>query len=226
MFGYALSAATYGLLLVGCLTVWRRRLSGSALPSAFAAQLASSVVLTVQAAGGGVALPAMVASQYLHGLAWCAVLLRCLEASAAGGPVRRGLRALSAAIALLLLCTFACVEWSRSHVMEEFARRYWLWGALAISIGGLTLLEQVARNTRSAHQWALKQVWLAIGGLFAWDLCVYSVSILRGSAAPSFWAARGYVFSMLGVVMAVGLRRVVVWEAAAFLSPRLALFNA
>ena len=172
MFGYALSAATYGLLLVGCVTVWRRRLSGSALPSAFAAQLASSTVLTVQAAGGGVALPAMVASQYLHGLAWCAVLLRCLESAAAGGPVRRGLRALSAVIVLLLLGTFACLEWSRSQIMEEFARRYWLWGALAISIGGLVLLEQVARNTRSAHQWALKQLWLAVGGLFAWDLCV------------------------------------------------------
>lgn len=226
MFGYALSAATYGLLLVGCVTVWRRRLSGSALPSAFAAQLASSILLTIRAGGGDVALPVIVASQYLHGLAWCAVLLRCLETSAARGPVRRGLHALSAAIALLLLCTFACIEWSRSPVVEEFARRYWLWGALAISIGGLMLVEQVARNTRSAHQWTLKQVWLAIGGLFAWDLCVYSVSILRGSAAPSFWAARGYVYSMLGVVMAVGLRRVIAWEAAAFLSPRLALFNA
>src|SRR5579872_5413265 len=106
MFGYALSATTYGLLLVGCVTVWRRRLSGSALPSAFAAQLASSTVLTVQAAGGGVALPAMVASQYLHGLAWCAVLLRCLETSTVGGPTRRGLRGLSALIAALLVFTF------------------------------------------------------------------------------------------------------------------------
>lgn len=226
MFGYALSAAVYGLLLLGCVTVWRWRLSGSALPSAFAAQLASSTVLTFQAAGADIAPGAAVASQYLHGLVWCAVLIRCLEASAARNPARRGLRALSAVTALLLLGTFSCIEWSRSPLMQAFARHYWVWGALAISIGGLILLEQVARNTRTAHQWAFKYVWLAIGGIFTWDLCVYSVSILRDSAAPPFWAAGGFVYAMLGAVMAVGLRRVPGWQAAAFLSPRLAFFNA
>jgi putative PEP-CTERM system histidine kinase len=226
MFGYALSAATYVLLLIGCVTVWRRRLSGSALPTAFGAQTASSIVLTVQAAGGAVALPVLVASQYLHGLAWAAVLVRCLEASAVGRPARRRLRAVSAALALLLLGTFACIEWSRSPLVEDFARRYWLWGALAIAIGGLVLLEQVARNTRSAHEWTFKYVWLAIGGLFTWDLCVYSVAILRRSMAPAFWDSRGFVHVMFGAVMAVGLRRVVAWHAAAFLSPRIAFFNA
>lgn len=226
MFGYALSAATYGLLLVGWLTVWRRRLSGSALPSAFSAQLVSSIVLTIQAGARDFPLPLLVASQYLHSLAWSAVLVRCLETSAAGQPARRGLRAVSAVLALLLLGTFVCTEWSRSQLVQDFARRYWLWGGLAMSIGGLVLVEQVARNTRSAHEWSFKQVWLAIGGLFAWDLCVYSVSILRGSASPAFWEARGVVYALLGAVMAVGLRRVVAWRAAAFLSPRLAFFNA
>ena len=226
MFGYALSATTYGLLLVACLTVWRRRLSGSALPTAFAAQVASSIVLTIQASGGDVALPVAVASQYLHSLAWLAVLVRCLEAAAIGRPVARGLRALSAALALLLIGTFSCIEWRNSPLVEEFAGRYWLWGALAMSIGGLVLVEQVARNTRCAHEWTFKQVWLAIGGIFAWDLCVYSVSILRGSSLPAFWEARGVVYAMLGAVMAVGLRRVVAWQAAAFLSARLGFFNA
>lgn len=226
MFGYALSAATYGLLLLGCVTVWRRRLSGSALTTAFGAQVASSTVLAVQTAEGGVALPVLVASQYLHSLAWSAVLVRCLEASATGRLERRVLHALSAALALLLLGTFACVEWSRSPLVEEFARHYWVWGGLAMSIGGLVLVEQVARNMRSAHEWAFKQVWLAIGGIFAWDLCVDSVSILRGSAVPAFWHARGFVYAMLGGVMAVGLRRVAAWQAAAFLSPRLGFFNA
>ncbi|MDE2051241.1 MAG: hypothetical protein KGJ72_09500 [Gammaproteobacteria bacterium] len=123
MFGYVLSAAIYGLLLVGCVTVWRRRLSGSALPAACAAQLSSSVIFTVQDAGGNIAPGVMVASQYLHGLVWCAVLVRCLESSSVGKPVPRGLRALSTLIAVLLLGTFACIEWSRSQLVEEFARR-------------------------------------------------------------------------------------------------------
>jgi putative PEP-CTERM system histidine kinase len=225
MFGYVLSAATYGLLLIGCVTLWRRRLSGSALPAAFSAQCGSSVVLAIQAAGGGVPIALLAASQYLHGLAWSTVLARCLEASATGRSERRALRALSAVIALLVIGTGVCVEWSRSRVVEEFAGRYWLWGALALSMAGLALVEQVARNTRLRHQRAFKQVWLAIAGLFTWDLCVYSLSILRGSSAPAFWEGRGIAYTILGIVLAVGLGRVGAWRAAAFLSPRLAFFN-
>ena len=100
-------------------------------------------------------------------------------------------------------------------------------GGLALSIAGLVLLEQVARNTRSSHRWHLKHIWLAIGGLYAWDLCLFSIAMLRGRA-EDFWLARGFVDAALGGLLAVGLSRIEVagWESAAFLSPRVVFFNA
>jgi len=87
-------------------------------------------------------------------------------------------------------------------------------------------VEQVARNTRSAHEWRLKHVWLALGALFTWDLCLYSIAMLRGGAAPALWAARGFVNALLGALLAIGLGRITSWQSAAFLSPRLVFFNA
>jgi putative PEP-CTERM system histidine kinase len=40
------------------------------------------------------------------------------------------------------------------------------------------------------------------------------------------WAARGYVNALIGVLLVIGLRRVPVWQTAAFLSPRPVFFNA
>ncbi|MGH8133682.1 MAG: XrtA/PEP-CTERM system histidine kinase PrsK [Steroidobacteraceae bacterium] len=226
MLGYSISAAVYALLLIGCLTVWRRRLAGSALASAFSAQFGWSGVLAAQAAGAHAPFALLVALEYLRGLAWATVLVRCLGASADRASARRVLRALSILITLVLAGALASLASDQGALITRILEAYWLWGGLTLSIAGLVLVEQVARNTRSGHEWRLKHVWLAIGGLFTWDLCVYSIAMLRGSAAPAFWVARGFVDAVLGGVLAVGLGRVGAWQAAVFLSPRLVFFNA
>ncbi|EQD40366.1 periplasmic sensor signal transduction histidine kinase, partial [mine drainage metagenome] len=86
--------------------------------------------------------------------------------------------------------------------------------------------EQVARNTRTRQRWALKYLWLAIGALYAWDLCLYSVAMLHGSLATVLWTDRGFFDAALAVLLAVGLSRITEWESAAFVSPRIVFFNA
>jgi putative PEP-CTERM system histidine kinase len=225
--GYILSAAVYGILLAASLSFWRRRLTGSALAVALATQLAWSGVVAALGAGAAIPLGVLIAVEYLRDLAWALVLTRCLGgAGERGMPLQLLERALGALVALITFAAAASLFSSRVLALEAVAERYWLWGGLFLSIAGLVLLEQAARNTSSAQRWHLKHLWLGIGVLYAWDLALFSMGMLHGSAAEEFWVARGFVDAAAGVFILVALRRIPAWRSAAFLSPRIAFFNA
>ena len=226
MLGYLISAGAYGLLLAAGLTVWRRRLAGSALTAALSVQLAWSLALAAQSAGVPVGIGVLMAAEYLRELAWALVLLRCLGGPGHGRMAQAAQRGMGALIAILLLAIVA-LRLSREAVpLVQYFERYWIWGALVLSIAGLVLIEQVVRNTRTAQRWHLKHLWLAIGALYSWDIALYSMAMLHGSAAQDFWQARGFVNAFAAVLLAVALRRIPRWESAAFLSPRIVFFNA
>ena len=224
--GYVLSAIAYAALLGACLTVWRRRLTGSGLAMAVAVQLGWSIVLAVQGARGVLAPALVIAAEYLRDLAWVLVLVRWLTRPASSRSTRALRRGAMVLVGLVLLWAVGAVLPGRSGVLARNLERYWLWGALLLAIAGLVLVEQVARNTRSSQRWSVKYIWLAIGALFAWDLCLYSVAMLHGSLASVFWTDRGFVNALLAVLLAVAFSRIKKWESAAFLSARVVFFSA
>ncbi len=224
--GYVLCAAAYAVLLAACLTLWRRRLTGSAITSAVLAELGWSLVFSVRERLGPNGPGLVIAAEYLRDLAWVLVLVRCLGGASSGGAARALQRTLTGLVALVALWAMGLFLPGEPGLLVHEVARYWLWGGLVLAISGLVLVEQVARNTRSTQRWALKYVWLAIGALFAWDLCLYSVAMLHGSLAAVFWMDRGFVNAALAGMLAVGLSRVPEWESAAFLSPRIVFFSA
>jgi putative PEP-CTERM system histidine kinase len=226
MLGYLLSAAAYGLLLAACLTIWRRRSTGSGLTTAIAAQFVWSVALVAEGAGTRIGGGLSFALEYLRALAWALVLARSLRRAGDRRSLSTVQRVIAALVVVVVLGAAASLVPSQAAMMRDYLAPYRLWGDFGLSIGGLVLVEQVARNTRSAHRWHLKYVWLGIGTLYAWDLCLFSVAMLRGAAIADFWIARGFVDTLAAVLLAIGLSRITEWESAAFLSPRVIFFNA
>ena len=224
--GYFLSAIAYAALLAASLTLWRRRLTGSGLAAALGAQLGWSVVLAAQASGTRFPLGLAIAAEYLRDLAWMLVLVRCLAGSGASRMAQVAQRALAVLVALVMLAAVGTVLPGGPGALARQVERYWLWGGFVLAIAGLMLVEQVARNTRSTQRWALKYVWLALGAMFVWDLCLFSIAMLHGSFAQTFWMDRGIINAALAGLLAVGLARIPEWESAAFLSPRIVFFSA
>jgi len=224
--GYLISASAYALLLLASVTLWRRRLTGSALASALGVQLAWSLALAAQGGGTAVDVGALMALEYLRELAWGLVLLRCLSGASemrAGEAAQR----VVGTLVVLVIAAFVAMRLSGPTApLAGYIARYWVWGELALAIAGLVLIEQVARNTRARRHWHLKHLWLGIGVLYAWDLGLYSIAMLHGSDAQGFWVARGFVNALAAVLLAIALRRIPRWESAAFLSPRIVFFNA
>ena len=227
MLSYALSAIAYAALLAACLTVWRRRLTGSGIVTAVAAELGWSIVLATQ--GGRLSeyvTPLVIPAEYLRDLAWALVLVRCLSAEKTSGLGRIAQRSLAGLVVLVLLWAIGAFLPGEPGLWVREAAHYWLWGGFVLVIAGLVLVEQVARNTRATQRWALKYLWLAIGAFYAWDLCLYSVAMLHGSLASVLWTDRGFFNAALAVLLAIGLSRITEWESAAFLSPRIVFFSA
>ncbi|MGA8096705.1 MAG: hypothetical protein WB823_20790, partial [Steroidobacteraceae bacterium] len=193
MFGYLLSAGASALLLAACLTLWRQRLSGAGLATALSAQVAWALVSVAQEAGVPIAIGLFVPIEYLRDLAWALVLLRCLSRPAESRSAQAAQR-LTGALVLLVAAAAAASLFPRSGAtVSVYLQRDWLWGGLFLAIAGLVLVEQVARNTRAVQRWQLKYLWLGIGLNYAWDLALFSVAMLHGSAAKDFWLARGFV---------------------------------
>jgi putative PEP-CTERM system histidine kinase len=224
--GYLVSAAAYALLLIACLTVWRRRLTGSGLAVAIAAQLAWSLVLAAPGERGEFAPALLITAEYLRALAWVMVLTRWLSRPASAIWARRLQRGAIALVGLLLVWAAGALLPGRPGLLARGIERYWLWGALLLAIAGLVLVEQVVRNTASRQRWSLKYIWLSVGVLFGWDLCLYSIAMLHGSLATVFWTDRGFLNALLAVLLAVSVSRIQEWDSAAFLSPRIVFFSA
>jgi hypothetical protein len=154
--GYLSSAIAYALLLAACLTLWRRRLTGSAVPTAVAAQLAWSLVLAAGAGRPIIAASVVITAEYLRDLAWALVLLRSLGDPRSSPVARIAQRVLTALVVLVALWAAGTFVRGTAAPLVAFAHRYWLWGAFLLSVAGLVLVEQVARNTLSSHHWELK----------------------------------------------------------------------
>jgi putative PEP-CTERM system histidine kinase len=226
MIGYLICATLFVLLLGLALTVWRERLAGSSLPVAFAAEALWAGTLV--GALNGLRIPALAAAgiETLRALAWATVLARCVAGNTRARVAHILLRLCATALSVVAVVVVALLASGHAELADRYLPGSWLWLGLALSILGLMLVEQVARNTRSAQEWRVKYVWLALGGLFSWDLLLNSMALLHGGLEPTLWNARGYVNALLGGLLVIGVRRIEGWRGAAFLSPNLVFFNA
>ena len=92
------------------------------------------------------------------------------------------------------------------------------WSALAFAplIGtavlGLVLAEQVYRRTDERLKWNMRPLVLAFGGIFLFDLVLYSDAQLFNVIDPALWSARGAVDAMAIPLLAIAAMRNPEWK--------------
>ncbi|HET9024904.1 MAG TPA: XrtA/PEP-CTERM system histidine kinase PrsK, partial [Burkholderiaceae bacterium] len=98
------------------------------------------------------------------------------------------------------------------------------WSAVAFAplIGtavlGLVLCEQVYRRTDVRLKWNTRPLVLAFGGIFLFDLVLYSDAQLFNAIDPSLWSARGAVHAMAIPLLAIAAMRNPDWKFGIALS--------
>jgi putative PEP-CTERM system histidine kinase len=199
-------AAYLGLAILAS-TAWRRAAAGSGLAVALCVQALWSFVLAIERSG--IALPGvlLVTLEITRSVCWAAVLVRGLTDVFDATLPRHWDRVLRiVAVGLPLLAALAPF-WSSGVVLLTWLVDLQRWLGLLLAIGVLVLVEQFARNARADLRWELRYLWLGIGILFAYDLALWSLALLLGSASEALGNLRGAVNTFVAVLLGVSLRR-------------------
>lgn len=211
--GYAAAALLMALLGVLLLTTWRGRLQGGLFLLAVLVSGLWAGLLAWQLWQGGVPVRLLWLLEGLRALCWLLFLLRML--GQLPGDLARRLRPLRLGAILGMLALLLPLEdwWARLATVAgvPFVDLRLLIQVL-LAVAGLFLIEQLFRATPWQHRWGIKYLCLGLGGLFAFDLYLYSEALLLGRIDAGLWFARGLVMTLVVPLLAVSVARNPQWS--------------
>jgi putative PEP-CTERM system histidine kinase len=91
-------------------------------------------------------------------------------------------------------------------------------GNVMLALIGLAILEQLFRNMSERFRWATKYLFLAAGGLFAYDFYLYADALLFRSIDQESWEARGVIHLVAVPLLAIASARNKNWSLNIFVS--------
>jgi len=222
-FGYAAVGISYALLTVLLLTTWRGHRIGVYLILASIASAIWGFSLAAQVYSGST-YPSLVALvEVSKATAWILFLVRLVSHIG----VSRWLRLLSVLICMVVAggVIYQVVVGSIGSLQFRNLGAIIIPGGLAIALVGLVLIEQLYRNASPDTRWSLKPLVLGVGGIFAFDLFLYSQGVLLGSLDATTWVARGLVNILFVPLIAIAARRNTEWEMRIFVSRHVVFYT-
>lgn len=166
----------------------------------------------------------------LRYVAWSTFLLLLLPSVASGLSVARA-RASWGLVVVLTLFGLAInlVSGVKPEDLRDISRLTAL-VQMAWAVLGLLLVEQVFRNQTDTARWSAKPLCLGLGGLFAFDVYLYSQALMLGALDLDVVASRSLVHAVAVPLLLLASRRHARWlskvkvsNAAAFYSASLLL---
>jgi putative PEP-CTERM system histidine kinase len=98
-------------------------------------------------------------------------------------------------------------------------------GGLAMALLVLVLLEQIYRNANASGRYGFKFLAIGLGGVFAYDLFMYSQAQLMQGVSQDLWSARGWISALLVPAIAISARRSPAWSLDVFISRQAVVFS-
>ena len=144
------------------------------------------------------------------------------------GQMRVSRLLLGSAIAACLLVLGSGLVMQTTGVWTDGARhigRVLIPGGLVLSLVGLVLIEQLYRNSPPESRQHLKMLVLALGGLFAYDLFLYTQAMLFNAIDATTWLARGIVNVFFIPPIAIAARRNPDWKLRIFVSRQVVFYS-
>lgn len=238
--GYVVLAAAYAVYLV--LLLRRRTLWTPARPATLAHFAAAAVtcawgLLALVGLRGRLEAAWQLAfildqARYLAWIVFIMLLLAAPSDAVAASPWRRRLR-FGLPIVLLVVGITSGLLIGSVRDYAAAATRTALACQLAWAVLGLVLVEQLFRNQPDASRWSAKPLCLGLGGLFAYDLYLYSQALVFGSFDVDALGARPVVHAAAVPLLVIALQRqdggsgrLRVSNSAAFYSASLMLIGA
>jgi putative PEP-CTERM system histidine kinase len=220
--GYALTGGLYALLTVLLLMSWRGQRIGGYLIAACLMSAVWSGIFAVQTARGTFHPLILFVAELLRSGVWIVFLARLLSEIGVGRMIRY-----SAQAVWIGFLTVGIVVWLLSAKFGDVGRMdaVLIPGGLALALTGLVLIEQLYRNSPLDLRWSLKLLVLGLGGMFAYDLFLYSQAVLFKAIDSTTFIARGPVNLFFVPLIAVAARRNPTWDLKIFVSRQVVFYS-
>jgi putative PEP-CTERM system histidine kinase len=132
------------------------------------------------------------------------------------------------AVAALLLClasfaTYAAVVFGIELVLSQ---RLGLFASLAMSVFGLVLVERLFRTVSPDFRWSIKPLCLGLGGLFLFDLYLFSDALLFNRVDADAFSIRGFAHALGLPLVALSAIRSHDWKRRLVMSQRAVMQSA
>ncbi|MGE3390132.1 MAG: XrtA/PEP-CTERM system histidine kinase PrsK [Gammaproteobacteria bacterium] len=168
-----------------------------------------------------VTLDGLWALEVVRDLAWFSMCFHLLG----GGwrrPAPNAVLAYTRVLALAV-CAFVVLALFFATTLASVVEQAWVSKAifaamLALSVIGLSLVEQLYRNTTAERRWAIKYFCLGLGAVFVYDFVLFADGVLFNRLDPALWAGRGAANALAVPLIAISAARNREWKLSLFLS--------
>lgn len=210
--GYAAASVAFVILTFLLATSWGGRPQGVRLIVASAITAVWAAVLALQAWRGGTPAIIVYTLEVLRAAAWIVALL-----ALAHGVLPRfvGIVAHAIWIGLLAAGWLFAASLARLHAQA----------GIVLALAVLVLIEQNYRNANASGREDFKYLAIGLGGVFVFDLFLYSQSELLRGIPADVWNARGFVNALLVPLIAIAARRNPQWSLDVFVSRQAVVFT-
>ena len=221
--GYLAAGSLYVLLTVLLLTTWRGQRIGIYLISACVVSATWGLLLAAQTAYGSFHSLVVAFVEMIRPIAWVLFLVRL--ASQIG--VSKVLRVFSVLVSVAVVVGIAVlgIGGAQRGAAVLNLGSILIPGGLLLALLGLILIEQLYRNSSVESRWSLKPLVLGVGGMFAYDLFLYSQGMLLNTIDATTWTARGLVNLIFVPMIAIAARRNTDWEMRIFVSRQVIFYS-
>ena len=203
---YGTAAALFAVLSVMVATRYLRRDLDRALFLAAVVSTLWSATLVAQSIWGHPGFFTRYLLELLRDSAWILLLFAMLRDSFRQGRLAGQLKkvlGVSTFILIVALLALGSVEYAFDiHLVDGKTK---LIGQIALSLLGLSLVEQIWRNSPAFGRSSMKYLCIGAATLFAYDFFMYADALLFGQVADSFWNARGFVNAALVPLFAINV---------------------
>jgi len=219
---YAIAFAGFLLLSLLLLTSWEGRAQGARLVAASVTTMSWAAFLCFEAWAGGIPIQAVALADFMRNASWLVVLVGLAEPSGSWRTLTR-VALLAAGVAIALAVGQLLFPSAAQIPIEPMGLL--IVGGLALSLLTIVLVEQLYRNATGNGRFALKYFFIGVGGLFAYDLFVYSQALLLRGIEPASWAVRGVVAAAVVPMVALAARRNPQWSLNVFISRHVVFYS-
>lgn len=217
---YLAGGILFLVLTVLLTTSWKGRLQGAVLIAAASINTLWAFLLAYEAGYGSFSLTLTFIAEVVRSATWLTFLLRLLGSE--HGKVLS--HTIITIIAGLWISVVGIIFIPTFSNLFDSVRGVFIPGMLVISTAGLVSVEQVYRNSREDYRWAVKYLCLGVGGLFAYDLFLYSQALLLRGIDLDLWNARGAMNALAVPLIAVAAARNPDWSTDVSISRKVVFY--